>query len=274
MRHIHYKRAPLVELIAEIRWPVDGPPAPDGSVRAPVIDPSAAFDRWCCALLRALAGAGFTDVERVVPHGAPVLQHQPVLRFRRPDARFPVVQFGHGVFTVNGGPPTYHSWRQFRPYVEWGIRACLENRPSEKHPPRIDFFNLRYIDVFDDYLRDGLPVREFIEHKLGVAIDAPDHRLKQAADFGITMQTQLDEDTALRVQIGAGTIDRPDSATPPAPRRPDAILDLACTRARTTDLSTEAALLVFDAAYAELHELFENLTQRIRDRMEPMEEGD
>lgn len=142
---ITYRKAPLVELIVEIRWPVQtiglagGPPIVTGQ--------SAAFDIWFQRLTERLRAQGFHNLERLVPHDGIVLAQQPIFRYSRDDGMFPVIQLGHGVFTVNAGPPSYQSWRTFRPEVEAAVAALVETRPQEEPPAAFSRVALRYIDA-------------------------------------------------------------------------------------------------------------------------------
>lgn len=154
------KNAPLVEIIAELRWgeAVIGKP------------PTISFggDETLYVRLGIEVGKiGYDRLERLQPEGMPFQSGAVVYRYRRGDEKQnSLYQAGPGIFTANGLPP-YSSWRDFEP----DIRAGLEALWSVKTFPAGEKFSLvlRYVDAFDDSHMSGLTKQAFIEAVVGVA---------------------------------------------------------------------------------------------------------
>lgn len=109
MSTITYENAPLIELIVELRWEVSTTPVPG----APpfITDKSAVFDQWFNKFSSQLEELGYHNLERLIPHDFPPAAHQPIFRYKKKaDSSFPIIQLGHGIFTINAGPPDYISW--------------------------------------------------------------------------------------------------------------------------------------------------------------------
>ena len=263
---ITYKKAPLVELIVEVQWsvptvlPTGGPPIVGGQ--------SATFDRWFQRLTERLREQGFHDLERLIPHDMFSLAHQPVYRFRRGGDRFPVVQFGHGIFTLNAGPPNYHSWATFRPQVERTLAALIATKPEDDAPDTFSHVALRYIDLFDSELRAGASNYAFIRDTLGIGIGLPQDLVAVAPhpdQINPTLAVHLpiaDHDNAsLAFQVAASRLgQRPTT---------DTVMDMTYAVREDIPLVTADLMAHLENAYTVIHGWFEKLTARIRERMEP-----
>ncbi|NCA71591.1 MAG: TIGR04255 family protein [Sphingobacteriia bacterium] len=266
---ITYRKAPLVELIVEIRWPVQtiglagGPPIVTGQ--------SAAFDIWFQRLTERLRAQGFHNLERLVPHDGIVLAQQPIFRYSRDDGMFPVIQLGHGVFTVNAGPPSYQSWRTFRPEVEAAVAALVETRPQEEPPAAFSRVALRYIDRFGEDLRGGRSNYAFIRDDLGISLSLPEGLIELAPDedgispiLALSLPIDGEQDASLTFQVAAGRLGN----TQPT----DTLMDMTYAVAGATPISTAEVLTNLDKAYEVIHGWFDKLTAKIRARMEPVAE--
>ena len=265
---VTYERAPLVELIVELRWavaamgPPDGPQVPVGA--------STTFDRWFEALASRLRGQEYRYLERLVPHEMPPMVGQPIFRFRREDERFPGVQLGHGIFTVNAGPPSYQSWEAFQPVLRAALEAFVETRPADG-PNELASASLRYIDRFDEELRAGAPCFRFIVEDLGIEIPMPDHLKQVCADpatvlpnVGLRFPVR-DARATLTVQIAAGRF---------GPAGPwDTAVAATYTAEGPIPFEPDAVLGTLGSGYNILHAWFESLIRKIRDRLKPVEHG-
>jgi len=266
--NVTYENAPLVELIVEVRWPVKTIGVPGAP---PIVgDTSATFDLWFQQLTVALREEGFQELERLVPHDTPPFAHQPVFRYRQPGERFPIYQFGHGIFTINAGPPNYVSWKSFRPTVKTGLEALIDAKPSELQ----SFTNasLRYIDSFGDELRNGLSNFIFMRDELGVTVSIPQKLLEMAADeseiaptIALKMPLATDDKATLTFQVAEGRI---GSAT-----GSNTIMDMVYAVARPVPMKSDETIQVLDRGYDVVHEWFEKLTEKITDRMKPADCG-
>jgi len=110
-----YKRAPLIEVIAEIHWNLK----PLGSAPEAKIDPY--FDLFKEAFSEVIKDT-LPFEERLVPIEIPVefLSGQPHLRFRSKQGGWPLVQIGPGVMTINIVPP-YNGWVEFSKFLNWAL---------------------------------------------------------------------------------------------------------------------------------------------------------
>jgi|GEM_PF-2309060 len=267
VKSISYAKAPLLELIVEIRWQVSATGIPGGP--GIISGLSAEFDLWFQELTNTLRGQGFHNLERLVPHDMPVMAHQPVYRYRLSDDPFPVVQFGHGIFTVNAGPPSYESWSSFRPRVEQVLEALIASRPDGLELDVFSRASLRYIDLFDAQLRGDASNYAFIRDGLGVVVDLPDGLLDVTADrnrisptVALRLPVDGDEGASLAFQVAAGRLgQRPTT---------DTIMDMSYSVDRRIETTPESVLSALDRAYETVHAWFETLTAGLRDRMKPV----
>lgn len=162
-----YEKAPLVEVIAEVRWkliPIATLPAGSG------VDPH--FSGADEEITKLLAKKGFGAVERLVPPGIPTefLAGQPVLRFRRKPNVWPLFQFGPGLFTINIAPP-YKGWSEFRLMIAEGLNVLFEAYPFADRTLKLASISLRYLDAFT--AQHGFnDVHSFL-HDLGFGLAIP-----------------------------------------------------------------------------------------------------
>jgi uncharacterized protein (TIGR04255 family) len=229
---------------------------------------SADFDLWFQKLTDGLRAQGFHNLERLVPHDMFVLAHQPLYRYGREGERFPVVQFGHGIFTVNAGPPHYQSWESFRPQVEKALATLVHAKPPQAEVASLSLVALRYIDRFDQALRQGASNFSFIRDQLGIAIDLP-HGLFDLAphpdrihpNLGLTLPIAGRDNASLTFQLAAGRFGDSQAV--------DTIMDMTYTATGDIVLAPGAILTCLDEAHGVIHRWFDRLTAGIRDRMEP-----
>lgn len=267
---ITFKKAPLVELIVEIRWPVQTIAAAGG---LPIVGgQSAAFDLWFQRLTEGLRAQGFHNLERLVPHDMFLLAHQPLYRYSRTGEQFPIVQFGHGIFTVNAGPPSYQSWEAFRPQVEQAIAGLVDTMPVDEAPAAFSFVALRYIDRFDTSLRAGASNYAFIRDHLGITIGLPTGLIELAPDpdrinptLALSLPIDGEDNANLTFQVAAARLGNTQTT--------DTVMDMAYTMAGDIPVATPEILVCLDQAHTVIHHWFDKLTIRIRERMEPVQPG-
>jgi uncharacterized protein (TIGR04255 family) len=156
------KNKPLVEAIFEVRWKLQG--APPG----PLIDPhyklllGRLFDRFL---------NDYPEHEQLPTANIPdelvgyVVQH----RFRVDTNKWPLVQVGPGVFSVNSTAD--YIWRDFRPRVVTALEKLYDAHPKVSDL-KITNLILRYIDAEDfDYTSDS--AFDFLRDKLKLNISLP-----------------------------------------------------------------------------------------------------
>lgn len=269
-QNITYQKAPLVELIVELHWPVQavglagGPPI--------IFGQDAVFDRWFQGLTSRLSTLGFHDLERLVPHSMPAMAYQPLFRYRRGSDAFPVVQFGHGIFTVNAGPPTYQSWQSFRPQVEQAVSALVETRPPEASAATFSRVALRYIDLFGEELRAHRSNFAFIRDDLGITLGLPAGLIELATDPDrisptIALNVPIDDqdNATLTFQVAAGRLGNRQTT--------DTVMDMTYAIAGTVPMAQSEVLERIQAAYTVIHGWFDTLIARFRERLKPTPEA-
>src|SRR5690606_131837 len=107
-----FKKPPLLEIIAEVRWQPMQMIDPVAGVPMPVMPHvSAPYDAMFMKFAAKMGANGYETVERVVPYGAPMMPHAPVVRLRPKlgSAEGTVYQLGPNMFSANVTPPSYTS---------------------------------------------------------------------------------------------------------------------------------------------------------------------
>ena len=180
---LSFNNAPLVELIAELRWnqlpqmgAVPAPPAPQG-IQQPTMFVLGhnAVEEFLMRVGGEVYQRGYRLAERLVPPGFPIMPSQAVCRYRSSDANkaSTMYQAGFGTFTVNAVPP-YKSWEEFAPVVAGGVDALLAARQPEGNLPQFLSVSLRYIDAFRETLTEGHDVSSFLSDVLGFTVGLPE----------------------------------------------------------------------------------------------------
>lgn len=170
MNEISFENAPVVELIAELRWTPPGlsQTAPGQVTLALGPEVEEFFLRFGAEV----AKLGYTRAERVVPPGIPLIMHQVACRFRLPDNASTLLQVGPGLFSANALQP-YKSWSTFRPTVETGIAALLATRGAAEQQIPFSTVSLRYINAFTGELLAGRAPAAFLSEVLGFQFALP-----------------------------------------------------------------------------------------------------
>jgi uncharacterized protein (TIGR04255 family) len=181
---VTFRKAPLIELIAELRWIPQGsstiePAMQQGTL--PVFFGGTKQEEFYMRVGGALFKSGFNRSERLSPAGMPFALHQPVYRFRSEmdDRRSVLYQVGYGIFSIHAIPP-YHSWATFWPFVKTAIEVLLESRPDADSKLSFSQLTLRYIDFFSEELMQGRDIPAFMSQVLGISTTLP-KALTQAA---------------------------------------------------------------------------------------------
>lgn len=151
------KNKPLVEALFEIRWALSGPPGI-------AIDPS----------YQLLIGQLYGALRDKFPHHVALpsaevppqmIPFTPQHQFRTAPDRWPLVQLGPGLITVNDTEG--YLWDDFFALCGFVVQSLFKVYPQDESPLRIAEVSLRYIDA--DLLRDTSPL-DFLK-KLKIGID-------------------------------------------------------------------------------------------------------
>jgi uncharacterized protein (TIGR04255 family) len=158
------KKKPLVEAILELKWtlPPQAAPGLEG-------DPH----------YRLLLGRFSERVESDYPFHEPLptaqipdvmAAHMAQHRFRTGDGKWPLVQIGPGLMTVN--ETDGYKWDDFKNRCAKAVKDLFDAHPA-KQEFMVQDLTLRYIDAVEvDFTREG--VFKFLEEKMKTKISLPD----------------------------------------------------------------------------------------------------
>jgi|SRR5208283_2883873 len=271
---ITFAKAPLVELITELRWIPEGSTAADPTAPQQTTLPTVFFggtkqEEFYMRVGGALHKRGFNRSERLMPAGIPFVLQQPVYRFRSEaaDEASVIYQVGYGIFSVHGIPP-YHSWAKFLPFVKTGIEILLETRVDADAKKPLSQVNLRYIDFFGEEMIQGRDIPSFFSQVFGISTTLPGALTKAATSNTVkSLYTKV----VLPIQIGDLTVSVGDGKF----NNQDGIL-LDTIASSTGQIAPElgAIMEVFDFAYTVTHNMFLELTRPIHKLMQPQGAND
>ena len=123
VRTTSFELAPIIEIIAELRWlPPNILPPQQGQIQLSFGAPDS--DAFLLNFSQRPEIAAFTQSEILVPSGFPMPLHSVARRFRDPNNTSALLQIGPGIFTANALQP-YKRWSEFRPTVESGVKALF-----------------------------------------------------------------------------------------------------------------------------------------------------
>lgn len=274
MNPISFAKAPLIEIIAELKWLPTGLPVQQPGPQQ-IIFSGTGNDGFLISFARQSDVKRFTNAERVVPEGFPTPWSQVVWRFRDPDNPAVLLQIGPGVFTANALQP-YRHWTEFRPTVEAGVRALLASRPEKERQQPLIGVTLRYINGFSSDLLAGKPVNQFIRDVLGFKIEPPDHlaQLYSSRYEGSTSANLLipiaNKSKTFSVQVGDGAI-QPVGSTEQSIA---VLLDMTVAEAKAVEPVFATIMECLDSSRELIHDAFVNITKTIHDRMIPLHGSD
>jgi uncharacterized protein (TIGR04255 family) len=265
---LSFEKAPLKEIIAELRWGVGNTPL-ELPPNQPVPLPASFFadsvhERLFIGLGEELSKIGYGRSERLIPAGFPVLPSQPVYRYQSnsQSSKSVLFQAGPGQFSVHGVPP-YKSWEEFLPTVRNGLEALLKVYPQTVGEQPLSLVTLRYIDFFEDDLTQGRDVATFMSEVLRIVVQLPNF-VTTIATKGKIENLLLKFSLAvaagtLNVTVGEGTLNN----------RPGILLDTSVATSSATAPNVDTIIGVLNAAYSVMHNMFINLTKPIQHLMQP-----
>lgn len=252
------ENAPLVEVIAELKWELPEFPAPGSGVPA-FIGPDIAekFERQF-ENFGDLVSAEHSYRERLTPPNFPLLTHQPTYRFanRQDGQHTTLCQIGPGILSIHAVPP-YESWSKFKTVVEICLQALLESIHSEDGV-RISSIDLRYVDAFKRNLTQQHTTISFLQQVMGFDFSLPQvisqHLIEGEA---VTPYSQLRIPMAdnffMLISVGEGTASG-ESAV---------IADTSVTKFRPVENSVSSLMKDLDRAHDVIRDVFDGLTKKI-----------
>lgn len=266
---ITFAKAPLIELIAEVRW------VPQGSTPLPAGAPGQATnpgtfvggakqEEFYNQLGGQLYRLGFDRSQRLLPMGIPFSLHEAVYRFQsEKEAQSSVLfQVGYGIFSVHAIPP-YHSWAQFLPFVRSGIEILLKNRLEDDRSRAFSQASLRYINFFAKNLIRDHTAASFATDVLKIPFKLPVPILKVAASNELK---SFFTKAVIPVGIGDLALNVGDGQFN---NQPGILLDTMISTTGETPAEFERIMGIYNSAYYIIHNVFLEMTRPIYDLMEP-----
>jgi uncharacterized protein (TIGR04255 family) len=270
---VTYRNAPLVELVAELRWDPFGllPPvytAPGTSLlHASLAAPRAKDEEIFQKFGAIVSERGYTRMERLIPKGFVAAPARAVCKFlpADPSMSSPKFQIGMGVVTVNATPP-YKSWADFYPTVRTGIQATLEAfDQAGVARPNFDTALVRYIDVFKEKLTGGRDLLSFMRDVFGIHLTLPQAIRRVATDESLILP-QLALQIPLRtglmtINIGQGIAGNDEGV----------LLDTTVVTPGNLGADLDRAMQALSDSRQIIHDVFRGLTATIHVAMEPVQ---
>jgi uncharacterized protein (TIGR04255 family) len=274
---VTYKNAPLVELVAEVRWgplplPAGAAPALAGTPAGPPASQmwhafSGPKDEEIFVHFGALmSSAGYGRAERMIPPGFPVLTFQPAARYRRtdPEDQASLFQLGRTVFSANALPP-YKSWQDFGPVVAKGLGILLDAYKKAALPlPEFHTALIRYIDAFRDDLTGGRSALPFLREVLGVNLMLPGVLVSLAGD-----PSQIQPFIRLIMPTSIGRLETTFSDGLKGNERA-VIWDTTVTIEANFGSDAKVVMKALTDARQVIHDLFRGLTAPLHAAMQPI----
>jgi uncharacterized protein (TIGR04255 family) len=269
---MQFKKAPLIELIAEFRWLASGAVAMPGqgheiaqSIQAvPLSDPNR-YEQFFSDFSVEIAGQGYIRTERLVPAGWPFPLQMPVCRFRHSnlDTQSTVYQVGAGLFSVHATPP-YRNWESFKPVISTGLNALLKTRSSDERDSKFNLITLRYLDRFGPELTGGLSPRDFVEQVFRIRLDLPEALKKEASNertIEPTLFLKIPLKSGLLMTLGINPATQPPSS--------GIVLDTTVRSQSSVSCDFNAVMDTLEDAHLSIRNVFTGLTEPIYQTMEP-----
>jgi uncharacterized protein (TIGR04255 family) len=262
-----YRNPPLVELIAELRW---GSPLPAAQPRNMIVLATGTHEEFFIRFGSRVGALGYEQVERIVPPGFPSLPFQAIYRFRKkaPEQGTTLYQVGTGVFSTNITPP-YHSWDEFQPVVEQGVRILLETRnPAQKELP-FTSTSLRYIDAFGKQFTEGRSPAVFIKDVLGFQLQPPVAVCDEVAPSAeirpsIQLQVPLKSGQQMSLALAEGSVSSEDAV----------VMDITVSSEGSIPPNISDIMSIFHSAHDVCHRVFVGTTRTLSHIMQLVEGGE
>ena len=202
-----YDNAPLIEVIAEIRWALQNIMGSAGIQ----IDPH--FTAFSEDFESAAKQLGFTHIEKLIPDNVPleIVPKTVVFRYRNRPNLWPCMQIGPGVATANIVPP-YQGWNEFRPHVRTMIDLLMRSYPLPERYLNIDRLELRYIDAFRKihgmetptiFVKNNLQIRYELPQELASICDGGQDKIELQGTFKFPLAEP--QNAVGSVQVSTGT---------------------------------------------------------------------
>ncbi|PTT99935.1 hypothetical protein DBR45_25345 [Pseudomonas sp. HMWF031] len=266
---INFQNAPLIEVIAELRWGAgfSFPPQLVAGLQGQQINinmEASQHEEFFMNFGAECGARGLQRAERIVPQGFPMLPGQVVYRFRSNErSQHNLLQVGPGVFTVNALPP-YESWVSFQDFMSKGLDALLSSRPENEATTSFSSVNIRFINGFGSEYFENTSKIAFLK-SLGFDLKVPSELEKiyqgdESTFFNMNYVTNLKSGAKLQINIGEGARDG----------LPIQVIELGCTHENISPNKQEL-LDALNDSHNIIEKIFMDMTKPIHDAMKPRE---
>jgi uncharacterized protein (TIGR04255 family) len=263
-----FENAPLVELIAELRW-MAGAIAPQGQPQpATIIFAPNQNEAFFMRFGSKIGAIGYGLIDRIVPAGFPPMPFQATYRFRKnpPEEGTTIYQIGNGVFSANITPP-YHSWAQFRPVVQTGVEILIETRDPPEAATPFATATLRYVNAFGSKFTEGRSIADFARDVLGFTIDPPPVVRAEIASgvpirHTLQMLIPLSSGQQMSLILAEGIVNNEQSV----------IMDISVIAQQPIVVAKDNVMEAFDKAHDIVHRVFVGSTEKLSHIMGPIRE--
>lgn len=265
--NITFNNAPLVEIVAELRWtpPNQHMLTPQVNGGVPVsIFVSNDFEEFFMRFGGECYQHDFKRTERLVPSGFPSIVGQPVFRYKKGSEESELYQVGPGLFTANATPP-YKSWNEFSPVVKNGVDALLLARNPAEKEVAFSKVSLRYIDAFGPSLTKGMPLEDFVSEVLGFKVGLPlpvSSLIAQGQKAKVFVQLNFATANGMSVNVTVGEGQANNS--------PVVILDTTVSSITPVDPNADSVMAALATARSIIHDMFVKITENIHSEMNPI----
>ena len=200
MNTLTYSNAPLVEIIAEIRWSIKKVNFTNSNVsdvQTIAIDPF--FEDFKIGFEKEIKEKGFIYHEPLAPKEIPIelLGGKVTDRHREKAGQYPVYQIGSGIFTINTIPP-YSGWEKFKQDIIIGIEAFYKSYPIAEKYLKLEMFQLKYVNLFQ---KKHLYSEEFLSKHLGIQFNFVDDNIISSDEKSGSIVSCSKNDKSIKIHL-------------------------------------------------------------------------
>ncbi len=193
--------APLQEVIFEVRWLLDVDEETNLS-----FDPN--FEFALGKFYSSIESEGLSEIKRKVPKEVPpqFLNYKTIYQFVSGENKWPLMQLGPGIFTVNDTEKNYHWDETYLPLIKKGLKLLNE---AYKTDQEFIFASLRYIDTINvnEYGFDG-DWQKFIADNLNVTFNNLYDTRGALNNLQFNQEFLLEDNSNLQISISNGKTQR------------------------------------------------------------------
>ena len=190
--------APLQEVIFEVRWRLDVDEETNEEY-------DSGFELAAGKFWSAVEKEGFSEYRRKVPRELPdqLLNYQTVYQFRTKGDRWPLMQLGPGILTINDTEENYHWEKTYYPTIEKGLKLLSDAYNTDRE---YIYAKLLYIDTINanEYGFDG-NWQNFVEQNLNFSFTNNFASRGRLNNLQFNQEFRLDDGSDLQLSVSSGS---------------------------------------------------------------------